>query len=165
MGKYILTIKSSTEETTKTFSNSSSAYIGFNKELDNLIEKIIKDFNLSGNEKEAYIEATKVRRNNVGGTVPNPKNLDENLYLIYLDKLPKKAKTRIINLYDCDTNFLVETNATEKEIEKAIAYKNDLLENDKSISSDFEAMQEYLENKGFTFKSIGYVNEIESYEW
>lgn len=74
-------------------------------------------------------------------------------------------ETRIINLFDCDTNFLVETNAPEEEIENAIAYKNDLLENDEPISSDFEAMQEYLMDKGYIFDSVGYVNEIESYLW
>ena len=74
-------------------------------------------------------------------------------------------ETRIINLYDCDTNFLVKTNAPAEELENAIAYKNDLLENDKPISSDFEAMQEYLMDKGYIFDSVGYVNEIESYLW
>lgn len=75
-------------------------------------------------------------------------------------------ETRIINLYDDDTNFLVETNAPEEEIENAIEYKNQMLENDDpSFRSDFEEMQEYLQNKGYEFDQIGYVNEIESYYW
>ena len=75
-------------------------------------------------------------------------------------------KTRIINLYDCDTNFLVKTNAPVDEIEKALDYKNEMLENDDpNFRSDFEEMQEFLETKGYTFNEIGYVNEIESYLW
>lgn len=74
--------------------------------------------------------------------------------------------TRIINLFDDDTNFLVETNAPEEEIRNAIAYKNQMLGNDDpSFRSDFEEMQEYLQNKGYVFDQIGYVNEIESYYW
>ena len=74
--------------------------------------------------------------------------------------------TRIINLFDDDTNFLVETNAPEEEIRNAIAHKNQMLENDDpSFRSDFEEMQEYLQNKGYEFDQIGYVNEIESYYW
>ena len=74
--------------------------------------------------------------------------------------------TRIINLYYDDTNFLVETNAPEEEIINARAHKNRMLENDDpSFRSDFEEMQEYLQNKGYEFDQIGYVNEIESYCW
>ena len=74
--------------------------------------------------------------------------------------------TRIINLFDDDTNFLVETNAPEKEIRKALEHKNQMLVNDDpTFRSDFEEMQDYLQNKGYTFEQIGYVNEIESYCW
>ena len=74
--------------------------------------------------------------------------------------------TRIINLFDDDTNFLVKTNAPEEEIRNAIDHKNQMLENDDpSFRSDFEEMQEYLQNKGYEFDQIGYVNEIESYYW
>ena len=74
--------------------------------------------------------------------------------------------TRIINLFDDDTNFLVETNAPEEEIRNAIAHKNQMLENDDpSFRSDFEEMQEYLGNKGYNFAQIGYVDEIEGYCW
>lgn len=74
--------------------------------------------------------------------------------------------TRIINLFDDDTNFLVKTNAPEEEIRKALDHKNQMLENgDPSFRSDFEEMQGYLQNKGYEFDQIGYVNEIESYYW
>ena len=165
MSKYLLTIKSLTNEKTKTFSNYSSAYAGLNKELDNYIEQTIKDFHLSESEKEAYLNETNIRRNNMMGAVPNPKNLDETLYSIYLDKLPREAPIRVINLYDCETNFLAETNAPPEEIEKAIEYRNDLLERDIYINSDFESMQEYLMNKGYILSELGYVDDIESYEW
>ena len=74
--------------------------------------------------------------------------------------------TRIINLFDDGTNFLVETNAPEEEIRNAIAHKNQMLENDDpSFRSDFEEMQDYLQNKGYTFNSFGYIEEIEGYYW
>ena len=74
--------------------------------------------------------------------------------------------TRIINLFDNETNFLVETNAPEEEIRNAIAHKNQMLENDDpSFRSDFEEMQDYLQNKGYTFNSFGYIEEIEGYYW
>lgn len=74
--------------------------------------------------------------------------------------------TRIINLFDYETNCLVETNAPEEEIRNAIAHKNQMLENDDpSFRSDFEEMQDYLHNKGYTFEQIGYPDEIERYYW
>ena len=73
---------------------------------------------------------------------------------------------RIIVLYDCDTNFLVETNAPSEEIENAISFKNELLCNDcPTFSSDFEEIQSFLNNKGYYFEQIGYVNDLESYNW
>ncbi len=73
---------------------------------------------------------------------------------------------RIINLFDDYTNFLVKTNAPEEEIRNAIAHKNQMLKNDDpSFRSDFEEMQEYLQNKGYDFKQIGYVDGIERYYW
>jgi len=73
---------------------------------------------------------------------------------------------RIINLYDDETNFLVETNAPEEEIRKALDHKTEMLINDDpAFRSDFEEMQEYLQNKGYHFESLGYVNEIEKYYW
>ena len=69
-------------------------------------------------------------------------------------------------MFDDSTNFLVETNAPEEEITNAIAHKNQMLEkDDPNFRSDFEEMQEYLQNKGYTFDQIGYVNEIENYYW
>ena len=74
--------------------------------------------------------------------------------------------TRIINLYDCENNFLVETDAPVIEIKKAIEYKDKMLiENDPSFRSDFEEMQDYLQQKGYTFEQIGYTVDLESYEW
>jgi len=74
---------------------------------------------------------------------------------------------RIINLFDCDTNFLVKTNVPAEIIGEALDYKNELLINDEPISSDFEAMQEYIwkKNPDYIFEEVGYVNEIESYLW
>ena len=73
---------------------------------------------------------------------------------------------RLINLHDCDTDLLVETNAPAEEIRNAIAHKNKMLEeDDESFRSDFEEMQEYLQNKGYEFDQIGYVNAVEWYLW
>lgn len=79
----------------------------------------------------------------------------------------KKTESRLINLYDDYTNNLVQTNAPSEVIRDAIEYKNQMLENDDpSFRSDFEEIQEYLQNKGYEFAQIGYVNEIiESYYW
>lgn len=73
--------------------------------------------------------------------------------------------TRIIVLVDCDTQFLVSTDAPANLIDAAIEYKNKLLENDEPISSDFEAMQDYLNKEGYSLEEIGYVSDIESYLW
>lgn len=75
-------------------------------------------------------------------------------------------KVRLINLFDSETDFLVETNAPVEEIKKAIKHKNEMLINyDPSFRSDFEEMQDYLNSRGYYFEQVGYVNEIESYEW
>ena len=75
-------------------------------------------------------------------------------------------RTRIINLYDCDTDYLVKTNAPAEEIQNAIDYKNTMLENDDpAFRSDFEEMQEYLQKKHYRFEGVGYVKEMEKYNW
>ena len=81
-------------------------------------------------------------------------------------KYKNEPETRIINLYDSETNYLVQTDAPAEEIHNAIAYKNQMLENDDpSFRSDFEEMQSYLQEKGYTFEQFGYVNDIEGYCW
>lgn len=72
---------------------------------------------------------------------------------------------RIIVLHDCDTDFLVETDAPKEEIELAIAHKNDMLCLNLPFRSDFEEMQEYLNDKGYYLEEIGYVNDLETYNW
>ena len=75
-------------------------------------------------------------------------------------------KTRIIKLYDDDTTLLVNTDASAELIEEAICYKNDLLnKDDPDFRSDFEEMQDYITNKGFTFDEIGYISDIEGFYW
>jgi len=78
----------------------------------------------------------------------------------------KTNNKRIINLFDCDTNFLVETDAPKEEIIKALQHKNEMLINDDpNFRCDFEEMQDYLWEKGYYFESIGYVEDIEAYNW
>ena len=79
----------------------------------------------------------------------------------------KMKETRIIALYDYDNNYLiVETNAPASIIEDAIAYKDDMLENDDpSFRSDFEEMQEYIQERNYVFNELGYVYELENYSW
>ena len=73
---------------------------------------------------------------------------------------------RIINLYDDESEFIVETDAPSEEIEKALEYKNQMLENDDpAFRSDYEEMQDYLHSKGYTFEEIGYTYELEKYYW
>lgn len=82
------------------------------------------------------------------------------------NEIPEIPRERIVNLYDCDTDFLVRTNASTELIEEALEYKQKMLEeDDPAFRSDFEEMQEYVKNKGYVFEQIGYANEIESYSW
>ena len=75
-------------------------------------------------------------------------------------------ETRIINLYDDDQDLLVLTNAPKEIIREALKYKNQMLENDvPTFRSDFEEMQEYIWDKGYEFDQIGYVSDIEGYNW
>ncbi len=78
----------------------------------------------------------------------------------------KTRNVRTINLFDDSTNYLVETNAPKEEIKKAVQHKNEMLVNDDpNFRSDFEEMQDYLWKKGYYFESIGYVEDIEAYNW
>lgn len=73
---------------------------------------------------------------------------------------------RIINLYDCEEDYLVKTDAPKEEILKALEHKNQMLiDDDPKFRSDFEEMQDYLQSKGFSFEAIGYVKDIEGYNW
>lgn len=87
-----------------------------------------------------------------------------------LAQYKKEEGIRIIILYDCETNYLVETDASAEEIRKAIDYKNTMLENDDpAFRSDFEEMQTFLNKKGYHFEGLGYVgkydHDIEEYYW
>lgn len=87
-----------------------------------------------------------------------------------LAQYKKEEGIRVIILYDCDTNYLVETDAPAEEIRKAIEYKNKMLEDDvPEFRSDFEEMQTFLNEKGYHFEGIGYVgeydNDVEQYYW
>jgi hypothetical protein len=78
----------------------------------------------------------------------------------------KMPELRIINLYDDDTNLLVETNAPVEKIEEAIAHKNEMLINDDpNFRCDFEEVQDFLNKAGYHFEQIGYINDIEGYLW
>ena len=74
---------------------------------------------------------------------------------------------RLIVLYDCgDKNFLARTDAPEEIIEEAIEYKNEkLLNDDPNFRSDFEEMQEYVWSEGYNLDEVGYIEDLESYEW
>ena len=87
-----------------------------------------------------------------------------------LAQYKKEEGIRIIILYDCETNYLVETDAPAEEIKKAIDYKNTMLENDDpAFRSDFEEMQTFLNEKGYYFEGLGYIgkydHDIEEYYW
>ena len=73
---------------------------------------------------------------------------------------------RIINLHDCESDYLVRTDAPKEEIMKALEHKNQMLvDDDPSFRSDFEEMQDYLQSRGYSFEAIGYVEDIEGYNW
>ena len=87
-----------------------------------------------------------------------------------LAQYKKEEGIRIINLYDCDSNYLAETDAPAEEINKAIEYKNKMLEDDApEFRSDFEEMQTFLNEKGYYFEGLGYIgkydHDIEEYYW
>jgi hypothetical protein len=63
---------------------------------------------------------------------------------------------------DCESLF-VTTNAPSFLIEEAINYRDMVLENNLPFCSDFECMQEYINEKGFTFEEINVSDE--SYYW
>lgn len=69
---------------------------------------------------------------------------------------------RHISLDDEYGKTIIETNAPSFLIKEAIAYRDMVLLNDLPICSDFECIQEYIEEKGFSFEEI-YVKE--SYNW
>jgi len=78
----------------------------------------------------------------------------------------KTTNLRIINLHDCEKDYLVETNAPKKEILKALEYKNQMLmDDDPKFRSDFEEMQEFMHSRGYSFEAIGYVEDLEGYNW
>jgi hypothetical protein len=70
---------------------------------------------------------------------------------------------RIIVLKDCEARTYVETNAPRELIEDAIAYKDELLEQDVPIESDFDAIREYLNERGYTFEECE--EDCEEYWW
>ena len=78
----------------------------------------------------------------------------------------KTTSLRIINLHDCESDYLVETNAPRKEILKALDHKNQMLiDDDPKFRSDFEEMQEFVHSRGYSFEAIGYVEDLEGYDW
>ena len=73
---------------------------------------------------------------------------------------------RIIRLYDDYTTLLVRTNAPSQIIDDAIEYRDDMLTNDDpAFRSDFEEMHDFINNKGYSFEEIGYIEDIEGYYW
>lgn len=69
---------------------------------------------------------------------------------------------RYIILHDCDTDLYVYTNAPELDIHDAIVERNRVLELDLPFSSDFEIIQEVLQDKGYFFEEV---HSNEYYNW
>ena len=86
-----------------------------------------------------------------------------------LNKLVSKKvyrDLRLINLHDCDTDFLVQTNAPKIEIVLALEHVQRMLINDDpNFRSDFEEAQSYLHSHGYVFEQVNYITEIERYNW
>lgn len=73
-----------------------------------------------------------------------------------------QSTERTVILADDYGDLYVITNASKKEIEKAIMHRNEVREEDDSPLSDFEIIQKYLESKGKIFSEI---SEPEKYYW
>jgi hypothetical protein len=96
----------------------------------------------------------------------------EFLKIVYQEEYPYVYKwlsdhncyeERNIKLVDYGGELFVITNAPSFLIEEAIKYRDMVLENDLPICSDFECMQEYINEKGFIFDEINVSDE--SYYW
>ena len=73
---------------------------------------------------------------------------------------------RIIRLYDDYETLLVRTDAPPQIIDDAIEYRDDMLDNDDpAFRSDFEEMQDFIHNKGYSFEEIGDPDDLEGYYW
>ena len=95
----------------------------------------------------------------------------EFLKIVYQEEYPYAYKwlsdhncyeERHISLDDDYVKNIIKTNAPSFLIKEAIKYRDMLLENDVPICSDFECVQEYIKEKGFSFERV-YVKE--EYSW
>lgn len=74
-----------------------------------------------------------------------------------------EAKTRTIMFYDDeDYDVFAETNAPKEVIKEALKHRDEIRKQDDSdYESDFEIVQEYVNEKGYIFEEIG----LETYNW
>ena len=96
----------------------------------------------------------------------------EFLKIVYQEEYPYVYKwladhncyeERNIKLVDYNGDLFVITNAPSFLIEEAIKYRDMVLENGLPFCCDFECIQEYINEKGFTFDEINVSDE--SYYW
>ena len=74
----------------------------------------------------------------------------------------KKEKMIVLRDYNEPHVLLyVSTNAPKEEIENAIIHRNNELEKGNYGSSDFEIIQDYLNDKGYYFFDVN----LEEYYW
>lgn len=94
------------------------------------------------------------------------------LKLVYQEEYPYVCKwlsdhncyeERNIKLVDFNGELFITTNAPSYLIKEAINYRDMVLENDLPFCSDFDCIQEYINEKGFTFEEINVSDE--SYYW
>lgn len=70
---------------------------------------------------------------------------------------------RIVVFRDYGDRAYIETDAPSEEIEDAIAYKDELLDSDVEIDSEFDVVQKYLQERGYYFEEV--VEDVEEYWW
>lgn len=96
----------------------------------------------------------------------------EFLKIVYQEEFPYIYKwlsdhncyvERNIKLFDDYGDFYITTNAPSFLIEEAIRYRDMVLTYELPIYSDFECIQKYIKEKGFTFEQIKISDE--SYYW
>lgn len=161
-----------------------------NNELRIYETTIQKEFEINYQILEDYIHyvyrldtqncVVEVYNERMGKDLPNTKKSvintiiqdKEFLKIVYQEEYPYIYKwlsdhncyeERNVRLFDIYKNLLVATNAPSFLIKEAIKYRNIALTYNLPICSDFECIQEYINEKGFTFEEIKVSDEI--YSW
>lgn len=141
--------------------------------------QLLQDYIHYVNKLDTQNCVVEVYNERMGKDLPNTKKSVETimqdkefLKIVYQEEYPYIYKwlsdhncyeTRNVKLFDDYEDLFIATNAPSFLIEEAIKYRDMVLENDLPFCCDFETIQEYINEKGFTFDEINVSDE--SYYW